>query len=73
MQEKIIGLPLLNLEKNVNKGIINSPGYRDVKMPCKDVMHQPPQHLYIPPGKIYVHVCPTCGYTVTIKSPDIYF
>lgn len=28
---------------------------------CTSPQHQPPSHLYIPPGKIHIHVCPSCG------------
>lgn len=28
---------------------------------CRSPYHDPPMHLYIPPGKRYRHVCPACG------------
>ena len=28
---------------------------------CTHPSHEPPMHLYIPPGKGYRHVCPSCG------------
>lgn len=28
---------------------------------CRHPEHKPPTGLYIPPGKGYKHVCPTCG------------
>ena len=28
---------------------------------CFSPSHNPPMHLYIPPGQQYVHICPTCG------------
>lgn len=28
---------------------------------CIHPGHQPPTHLYIPPGEVFEHVCPACG------------
>ena len=28
---------------------------------CNHPSHNPPTHIYIPPGKIFIHVCPACG------------
>lgn len=38
---------------------------------CKDSEHNPPTHLYIPPGKGYKHVCPSCNRVVYITPPQI--
>lgn len=35
---------------------------------CTSAYHNPPTHLYIPPGQTYTHVCPGCGTTQTIIS-----
>lgn len=40
---------------------------------CKHPQHNPPQHLYIPQGKGYRHVCPACGATVDLIPPQISF
>jgi len=34
---------------------------------CKDPEHNPPTHLVIPRGKIYRHVCPSCGREVVVR------
>lgn len=31
------------------------------KFPCMSPYHNPPTHLYIPPGETKIHVCPSCG------------
>lgn len=41
--------------------------------PCLDPEHNPPTHLYIPPGKTHVHICPTCGTTITVTTPLIHW
>lgn len=33
---------------------------------CRHHEHNPPMHLYIPPGKGYLHVCPGCGREITL-------
>lgn len=38
---------------------------------CLDASHEPPSHLYIPPGKGYRHICPTCGKTTDLIPPQI--
>jgi hypothetical protein len=35
---------------------------------CLHLEHNPPMHLYIPPGKGYKHVCPNCGKVSVIKN-----
>lgn len=35
---------------------------------CTHIYHNPPQHLYIPPGQGYRHICPSCG-KETIITP----
>jgi hypothetical protein len=39
---------------------------------CTHPQHLPPMHLYIPPGQEFVHKCPACGYTVTLRNPIAY-
>lgn len=46
-------------------------GFEDDPVPflvCQDRSHQPPSHLVIPPGKIYRHVCPSCGREVVLRD-----
>lgn len=40
---------------------------------CKDHSHNPPSHIYIPQGKGYKHVCPSCGAESTIIPQQISF
>ena len=35
---------------------------------CRHPEHNPPNHLYIPPGKQYRHICPGCGKEMVIQS-----
>lgn len=28
--------------------------------PCTDPSHGVPNILYVPPGQVYIHICPTC-------------
>lgn len=39
--------------------------------PCLDMAHNPPSHLYIPPGHGYRHICPSCGRMAILISPDV--
>lgn len=39
--------------------------------PCLSPSHNPPMHLYIPAGEVFVHTCPQCGNKITIKALDI--
>lgn len=38
---------------------------------CTDPSHNPPTHMVIPQGQIYVHVCPSCQRESSIMSPQI--
>lgn len=40
---------------------------------CMSPEHNPPTHLYIPPGESYTHVCPACGKETVLRSPNITF
>ena len=40
---------------------------------CLDTSHDPPKFLYIPPGKGYKYVCPSCGKVTILKKPNIRF
>lgn len=40
--------------------------------PCISMQHDPPGHMVIPAGKVYRHVCPSCGYEVVIRTPFIH-
>lgn len=35
---------------------------------CRHAQHNPPEHMVIPSGKRYRHVCPGCGNTILIRS-----
>ena len=39
-------------------------GFFDLPLPekkCTHPDHNPPQHIHIPQGKGYQHICPACG------------
>ncbi len=38
---------------------------------CNHKEHNPPSHLYIPPGKGYRHICPACNNVIEIIPPQI--
>lgn len=50
-------------------------GFFDLSPPmpevCRNPEHNPPEHLYIPPGKGYRHRCPGCGSVSTIVLPQV--
>jgi hypothetical protein len=51
-------------------------GFRDAEKefkPCPSTSHNPPSHLYIPPDKDYVHVCPACGAKFVLHGSRIIF
>lgn len=39
--------------------------------PCTHPQHNPPMHLFIPPGKGYRHVCPECGSEVIMRGSQV--
>ena len=60
--------------KNEKSGFFDlPPGYYDLPgtKPCLDPAHEPPTHLYIPPGKGYRHVCRSCGNTRLLFSSAV--
>ena len=80
-----IGIPLRKINKNslefidlVKENfmkILNNKesGFFDlpVKEKCTHPGHNPPSHLYIPPGKGYRHVCPGCKKETILIPPQI--
>ena len=38
---------------------------------CNHQEHNPPSHLYIPPGKGYRHICPACNNVIELIPPQI--
>lgn len=72
-----------NIQKQKQKRMINEKenqekpqgGFFDLPKwnQCKHPEHNPPCHLYIPPGKGYIHVCPCCGEKTTIIPQQISF
>ena len=40
---------------------------------CKDNSHNPPNHIHIPQGKGYKHICPSCEKQTVIIPPQISF
>lgn len=52
------------------KNTKNKSGFEDDKLwgkACQHPSHNPPNHIHIPVGKIYRHVCPCCGEQQVIK------
>lgn len=41
------------------------------KMPCLDPNHNAPTLIYIPPGNVLEHVCPSCGWETRIEASNI--
>ena len=50
-------------------------GLFDLNLPkkCNNPSHEPPTHIYIPQGKGYRHVCPSCGKVTDLIPPQISF
>lgn len=65
------GLNFGKPEDRANPGEVSH--YEDVTAnePCVGLNHNPPSHIYVPAGKVYVHVCPTCGFKVKIGSNSV--
>lgn len=66
-------MSITNLNKNIHNnnigqrgGLVDDPYYP--KNHCRVVGHNPPNMMVIPAGKIYIHVCPGCGYRVTLRA-----
>lgn len=53
---------------------VQKSGFEDVpeQVFCTHPEHRAPTMLYVPPGKRYVHVCPSCGHTETIANSSTY-
>lgn len=62
------GIEQINIPDAEEKG-----GFFDLPLPkrCNDPRHDPPMHLYIPQGKGYIHICPTCGRKATLIPTQI--
>ena len=39
--------------------------------PCLNPEHKPPMYLHIEPGRIYIHVCPACGFRAVLRGSDV--
>jgi hypothetical protein len=42
-------------------------------IPCNHPQHNPPGHLYIPPGSQFRHVCPGCGAEMILRPAFIHW
>lgn len=40
---------------------------------CRHKSHNPPMFIYIPNGKGYKHICPSCGKITNLITPQISF
>ncbi len=38
---------------------------------CEDLSHDPPTHLYVHPGNIVIHTCPSCSKETKIYGSTI--
>ena len=49
---------------------VKKSGYEDEdpKDTCTHPGHNPPGHLYVPPGRRYRHVCIGCGREIVVRS-----
>lgn len=59
----------MELHQN-QSGLVKLDKYSYLEHCCHDPQHNPPSHLYIPPGHAYKHTCLTCGSTVYLQ-PDV--
>lgn len=57
-------------DHNKKSGFEDDPESEWTKL-CLNPSHEPPQHLVIPQGKIYRHICPGCGREVVMRPPSI--
>lgn len=39
---------------------------------CLDPAHNPPSHIYVPPGQTFKHECPRCGQRTEIHGKHIW-
>ena len=53
-------------QKNQKPGFFDLPKHQV----CSHYAHNPPSHLYIPPGQGYRHICPGCGH-VTVMTCQV--
>lgn len=51
----------------------NKSGFFDlpVQKACNHPEHNPPQHICIPPGKGFRHICPKCKKATVIIPPQV--
>ncbi len=63
----------INSHLNERDNSKEQSGFEDIPKyeQCLDPSHNPPGHIVIPQGKIYRHVCPSCGKVVRIKPIQI--
>jgi hypothetical protein len=68
--QEIIDNQKLENRKVDQSGFYDLP--EDIKG-CNDPHHNPPMHIYIPQGKGYRHICPSCGKVFNLIPPQIKF
>lgn len=56
---------------NISMGIEPIPPAVVKDYVCNHHEHNPPQHLYIPAGKSYKHICPACSKETVVNSLNI--
>lgn len=59
---------LFGKKKKKKSGFEDDP----TPFPCLDPEHEPPSHMVIPQGKVYRHVCPSCGRELIIRPTQVW-
>ena len=56
--------------KEIDDKINKKSGFFDLHISdrCLNPGHNPPSHLYIPAGKGYRHICPSCGKETVLRN-----
>lgn len=44
----------------------------EMQKPCTGGEHNPPTHLWIPPGQQYRHICPACGHETILRNYGVH-
>lgn len=62
------------LENEIEKMEKDNSGFFDlpISKTCNHPEHKFPSHLWIPFGKGYKHICPSCGNKIIVRNPIIF-
>ena len=65
---------MIEKKRTIDIGVVGIGVDKGIKdEPCIHPGHQPPTHLYIPPGETYEHECPACGDKRPMRGSPIRF